>query len=191
MHRGYKSCGFELSAALHRQFKALVKEDCIPQRLSLVHCFKYISAPPPVVAHVPPRHQDIVGRIYENLGQPYRLGNPAPSSSPGDYQINFDRNLQKGLIRVISSDLSQWPVILRAIEDLEKFGGVEVVNLDLPLAQPASALICELAEKAGFFFSGVWPCEAQDGDNFRLQRLINPLDMSRLCIYSDFGRELF
>jgi anti-sigma regulatory factor (Ser/Thr protein kinase)/GNAT superfamily N-acetyltransferase len=191
MHRGYKFCGLELAALSHLQFKALVKEDCIPQRLSLMHCFKYISAPPPVVAHVPPRHREIVDRIYENLGQPYQLGDPAPSSSPGDYQINFDRYFQKGLIKVISPDLSQWPVILRATEDLEKFGGAKVVNLDLPLAQPASALICELAEKAGFFFAGVWPSEAQDGDNLRLQRLNVPLDISRLCIYSDFGRVLF
>jgi hypothetical protein len=191
MHHEYKSCGLELAAAPHAQFKALVKENYMPQRESLMHCFKYISPPSPVVAHVPPRHRDIVGRIYENLGQPFRLGDPAPSSSPGDYQINFDR-LQKGLIRVISSDLSQWPIILRATEDLEKFGGAEVINLDLPLAQPASALICELAEKAGFIFSCVRPCEAKDGDNLRLQRLTVPLDMmNRLCIYSDFGRVLF
>ncbi|MCJ7443387.1 MAG: GNAT family N-acetyltransferase [Methanotrichaceae archaeon] len=190
-NRGYKSCGFELSAYLHLQFKALVKENCIPQRESLMHCFKYISSPPPVVAHVPPRHRDIVGRIYENLGQTYRLGDPAPSSSLGDYEINFDRNLQKGLIKVISADQNQWPVMLRATEDLEKFGGAEAVNLDLPLAQPASALICELAEKAGFFFSCVRPSEAQDGDYLRLQRLTVPLDTNRLCIHSDFGRELF
>jgi anti-sigma regulatory factor (Ser/Thr protein kinase)/GNAT superfamily N-acetyltransferase len=191
MHRGYKSCGLELAAVPHAQFKGLVKEDCMPQRESFMHCFKYISSPPLVVAHVPPRHRDIVGRIYENLEQPFQLGNPAPSNSSGDYTINFDRILQKGLISVISTDLNQWPVILRAAEDLEKFGGAEVVNLDLPLAQPASALICELAEKAGFFFSGIWPSEAQDGDNLRLQRLNVPLDISRLCIYSDFGRALF
>jgi len=191
MHSGYKSCGLELAAGSHLQFKALVKENCTPQRESVMHYFKYISPPPPVVAYVPPRHRDIVGHIYENLGQPYRLGDPAPSSSSGDYQISFDRILQKGLIRVISSDLSQWPVILRAAEDLEKFGGAEAVNLDLPLAQPASALICELAEKAGFFFSCIRPCEAQDGDNLRLQRLTIPMDMSRLCIYSDSGKVLF
>jgi hypothetical protein len=48
-----------------------------------------------------------------------------------------------------------------------------------------------LAEKAGFFFSGIWPREAQEGDYLRLQRLTAPLDMSRLCIYSDFGKDLF
>ncbi|MDD1751570.1 MAG: hypothetical protein LUQ38_00570 [Methanotrichaceae archaeon] len=191
MHRGYKSCGLELAAAPHGQFKGLVKEDCIAQRESLMHCFKYISSSLPMVAHVPIRHRDIVRRIYENLEQPFQLGDPAPSNSPGDYTINFDRNWQKGLISVISADLNQWPVILRAAEDLEKFGGAEVVNLDLPLAQPASALICEQAEKSGFFFSGIWPCAAQDGDNLRLQRLINQLDMSRLCIYSEFGRVPF
>ena len=133
----------------------------------------------------------MVARIYENLGQQFQLGDPKPSTLQGDYKISFDKNLQSGLISVISPDMNQWPVILRAIEDLEKFGGAEVMNIDLPLAQPASALICELAENAGFFFSGIWPCKAQDGDYLRLQRLAAPLDMSRLSIYSDFGKELF
>jgi anti-sigma regulatory factor (Ser/Thr protein kinase)/GNAT superfamily N-acetyltransferase len=191
MRLGYMPCGLELAAFVPVQFKALTKEDSMPQRESFMHCFKYISSPPPAVAHVPPRHRAMVARIYENLGQHCRLGDPAPSNSPGDYRISFNRYFRKGLIRVISADLGQWPVFLRAALDLEEFGEAEVVHLDLPLAQPASALICDLAELAGFFFSCVLPCEAQDGDNLRLQRLAVPLDMDRLCIYSDFGRELF
>ena len=50
MHHEYKSCGLELAAAPHAQFKALVKENYMPQRESLMHCFKYISPPSPVVA---------------------------------------------------------------------------------------------------------------------------------------------
>jgi GNAT superfamily N-acetyltransferase len=42
MHHEYKSCGLELAAAPHAQFKALVKENYMPQRESLMHCFKYI-----------------------------------------------------------------------------------------------------------------------------------------------------
>ncbi len=84
MNRGYKSCGLELAAAPHGQFKGLVKEDCMPQRESFMHCFKYISSPPTVVAHVPPRDQDIVRRIYENLEQHFQLGDPASSNSAGD-----------------------------------------------------------------------------------------------------------
>jgi anti-sigma regulatory factor (Ser/Thr protein kinase) len=191
MNRGYKSCGLELAAGSPIQFKAITKEDSIPQRESRMNCFRYLSPPSPVVAHVSPRHRAMVARIYENLGQQFQSGDPKPSTLQGDYKISFDKNLQSGLISVISADMNQWPVILRAIEDLEKFGGAEVVNIDLPLAQPASALICELAEKAGFIFSGIWPCKAQDGDYLRLQRLTAPLDMSRLCIYDDFGKEIF
>jgi hypothetical protein len=191
MRHDYKPCGLELAAGSPIQFKAIAKEDSIPQRESRMNCFKYLSPPSPVVAHVSPRHRAMVARIYENLGQPFGLGDPKPSTLQGDYKISFDKNLQSGLISVISADMNQWPVILRAIEDLEKFGETEVVNIDLPLAQPASALICELAENAGFFISGIWPCKAQDGDYLRLQRLSSPLDMSRLCIYSDFGKELF
>jgi anti-sigma regulatory factor (Ser/Thr protein kinase) len=190
MDKGYKLCGLELAAFMPLQFKTIDKEDSVPQRESLLHCFKYLRSPPPAVVHIPSRHRAMVGRIYENIGQPCWVGDPAPSSVPGDYRVSFDRNLQKGLISVISADLSQWPVILRAAEDLENFGGAEVVHLDLPMAQPASALISELAEKAGFFFSGIRPSEAKCGDNLRLQRFIAPLDKSRINIYSGFGKEL-
>jgi anti-sigma regulatory factor (Ser/Thr protein kinase) len=187
---GGRPCGIDLAACPPRTFKGLVKEET-PQRESYLHCFEHISPPPSVVIHVPQHHQAMVSRIYQNLEQQHIFGNPAPAKSPGDYQINFDRTMMKGVLRVIVADQRQWPEILRAADDLAEFAGAEVVDLDLPVAQPASPLLCELAEKVGFFFSGIRPSEAPDGDYLRLQRLHVPLDMGRLSIFSDFGQELF
>jgi hypothetical protein len=45
----------------------------------------------------------------------------------------------------------------RAAVDLAEIAGVEVVELDLPLAQPDTPSRCERAEAAGFFFAGCGP----------------------------------
>jgi len=42
----------------------------------------------------------------------------------------------------------------------------------------------------GFFFSGVLPHSAPDGDFLRLQYLNAPLDLERLHLSSPFAREL-
>jgi len=124
------------------------------------------------------------------MGQEHVFGNRAPATTKGDYQINYDKTLLKGVLRVVTAIEKQWPEISRVADDLTEFAGAEVVVLDLPVNQPASILLAEQAEKNGFFFSGIRPYEAPDGDYFRLQRLHVPMDLSRLTIYSDLGMEL-
>ena len=187
---GFVPCGLDLAACPPRRFKALITGDVRPQRESYVHCFQYLTPPPEVVAHLPVRHRALVNRIYENLKQQCIMGEPAPASSPGDFRIHFDSGLQKGVITVTTSDERQWPEILRVVQDLEELAGAEVVNIDLPLAQPATALLFERAEEAGFVFTGIRPCQSPDGDSARLQRLRVPFDMGRLRIYPGFGDEL-
>ena len=63
--------------------------------------------------------------------------------------------------------------------DLVETAGVGAVFLELPLAQPAAAHVCEAAEADGFFFSGIGPRFAADGDVLRLQYLAEPLDTAR------------
>jgi anti-sigma regulatory factor (Ser/Thr protein kinase) len=189
--KGGKSCSVILAASPPRLFKSLAAEESLPQRESYLHAFFYCSAPPPVTAHVPSRHREMIARIYENLSQKCTPGDPAPAVSQGEYRIDFNKALLKGIIRVITADERQWSEIFRAAEDLSEYAGAEVVYLDLPLAQPASALLCELAEQAEFFFSGVMPREARDGDILRLQRLNIPFDTTRLNLFDEFSITLY
>lgn len=188
---GGRPCGIDLAACPPRVFKGIANEEEQPQRESYLHCFNYLSEPPSMIIHAPSHHQQMITQIYENLGQQIIFENPGTSKLPGDYQINFDKTLRKGELKVITANENQWPEILRVADDLAEFAGAEVVVLDLPLAQRASALLSELAEDVGFFFAGIRPCEALDGDYLRLQRLHVPMDMDRLSIYSDLGQELF
>jgi hypothetical protein len=68
--------------------------------------------------------------------------------------------------------------------------GAEVVYLNLPLNQPATPHACEEAVKQGYFFSGVGPLFAPDGDALRLQFLSVPLDLSLLIVHSPLARAL-
>jgi len=187
---GFVPCGLDLAACPPRQFKALISLQAKPQRESYVHCFHYLIPPPPVTIHVPVRQQAMIARLYENLGQSCAFGKPIPAASPGNFRIQFDRTLQKGIITVTTADERQWPEILQAARDMENLAGAEVVDLDLPLAQTATALLFELAEEAGFVFTGIRPCQSQDGDSARLQRICVPFDLDYLRLAPGFSNEL-
>ena len=190
MQLGGKICGLDLAACPPRQFKAMRLENTAPQRESYLSCFLYLTDPPSALAHVPARHQALVKRIYESLQRPLRLGRPEEATAAGEYQVFFDRTLAKGIVRVVRADPLQWPEVYRATLDLAAIAGAEVVDLDLPLAQPATPLVWELAEAAGFFLTGIRPHEAADGDALRLTRLYTPFDLGQLRLYPHFGREL-
>lgn len=189
-HMGVVPCGLDLAACPPRLFKALVNQDAPPQRESYLHCFKYLINPPPVTVHIPPHHHAMITRIYEKMQQSCTMGNPAPADSEGDFKIHYDKTLQKGVITVITANERQWPEILRVTHDMAEFAGAEVVDLDLPLAQPATGLLFELAESAGFVFTGIRPCQSHDGDSARLQRLYVPFDIKYVQIYPGYAEFL-
>ncbi|HWQ65452.1 MAG TPA: GNAT family N-acetyltransferase [Methanospirillum sp.] len=189
-HLGFIPCSLDLAACPPRVFKALVSPDTPIQRESYVHAFKYIHNPPPVTIYLPARYHAMVTRVYDNLQQRCIIGEPAPANCPGDFRIHYDRTLQKGEITVITADERQWAEILRVAQDMVEFADAEVVDLDLPLAQPATGLLIEQAESAGFIFTGIRPCQALDGDCARLQKLGVPFDLKNIHIYPGFGEVL-
>ena len=187
---GGRPCGLDLAACPPRTFKAMGLDRNPPQRESYLHYFIYLATPPEARVYVPDRHRPVVQRIYDSLCRPVLFGEPAQAATCGDYQVSLDRGLSKGTIRVTRADARQWPEILRAATVLLDIAEAVVVDLDLPLAQPASALVCEQAEAAGFFFAGIWPHEASDGDMLRLTYLKDSLDLGQLRLYTRFAREL-
>jgi len=193
MGAGGIPCGLDLAACPPRQFKGLRLDQGPAQRESYLHCFLHLIAPPPARVHVPARHREITARIYANLGRQFEAlpaAAPEPDGAPGGYAVAFDMGLRKGTIRVRRADLRKWPELRRAATDLLEIAGAEKVDIDLPLAQAATPDLCERAEEAGFFFVGIWPHAAEDGDMLRLTRLAVPFDLGRLRLHSDFAHEL-
>lgn len=187
-------CGLELGACPPRIFKGMKKTDRALQRESYLHCFRYLAPPPPALAHVPQRHRPMIERIYEKLGRTLLPSSPQPDAEsenePGEYTVSFDRGLLKGRISVARGDTTLWPELRRAASDLVHIAGAEVVHLDLPLAHPATAPLCEIAEESGFVFTGVRPHAAKDSDLLRLTRLACPFSLKHLRLYTRFVKDL-
>jgi hypothetical protein len=161
------------------------------QRLSTLLYFQYLRRPEKAVAHVPPRHRDVVGRVYRRFGVTAEFPDvPAEAEGTEEVEIDYFPQLGHGVIRVREGGPEAAAAVRRARRDLCLTQGAEVVYLELPLAQPATAALCDEAEADGFFFSGVGPCFAADGDVLRLQYLAVPLDTGRLQVESPFAREL-
>jgi hypothetical protein len=58
------------------------------------------------------------------------------------------------------------------------------------LQEPATAPLCEVMEKRGFFLCGFAPRDPQTRDRLLLQKLMVPLDVARVQLASEFAREL-
>lgn len=163
----------------------------LAQRLSTLLYFQYLRRPEKAVAHVPPRHRDVVGRVYQQFGVMAEFPDvPAEAEGTEEVDIDYFPELGYGVIRVREGGPEAAAAVRRARQNLCLVQGAEVVYLELPLTQPATAALCDEAEEDGFFFSGVGPCFAPDGDALRLQYLAVPLDASQLQVENPFAREL-
>lgn len=161
-----------------------------PQRETMVFYFKYLAPPGQAAICAPSRHREMLAKIYGNLGAPRQFLEPSGPPGLGKLAVHYDQALRVGTIQVDLIGIDTLPEIYQARRDLCDLAGAAVVGLDLPLAQGATPFLCEAAEAAGFFFSGVRPLFAADGDFLRLQYLNAPLDLERISLYSPFAREL-
>jgi hypothetical protein len=115
---------------------------------------------------------------------------PSGPTGPGELKVHYDQATGVGAIQVNRIGIDTLPEIYQARRDLCDMVGAKVVGLLLPLAQGGTPYLCEAAEGDGFFFSGVLPHFAADGDFLRLQFLNAPLDPERIHLSSPFAKEL-
>jgi anti-sigma regulatory factor (Ser/Thr protein kinase) len=161
-----------------------------PQQEALVFYFNYLVPPETTRVCAPARHREILAKIYRNLGVPVKFLRPGRAAGSGRLAVHFNPNINTGFIQANRIGADTFPEIERACHDLCVLAGAAVVFLDLPLAQGGTPDLCDAAEAIGFFFSGVRPHFAADGDFLRLQYLNSTLDPERIHLASPFGREL-
>ena len=161
-----------------------------PQRETMVFYFKYLAPPAPALVCAPSRHHRMLAKIYAALDVPLRFLEPSGPTGRGQLSVHYDQATGAGTIQVNRIGFDTLPEICQARRDLCDIAGAKVVGLLLPLAQGSTPFLCEAAEEEGFFFSGVWPLFAPDGDFLRLQFLNAELDLERIQLFSPFAREL-
>jgi histidine kinase-like protein len=187
---GARLCGVVLGQLPRATaFKGITTEPS-PQRVSTLLYFKYMGAPGPAIVHAPQHHRAMLERLYANLGVPVEYRTPAPATGAGRLVVSLDRQWGYGEILVDVVGVDTMTEIHRARTDLCGVAETEVVYLYLPLAQAGTPEACARAEGEGFFFSGVGPRFAKDGDALCLQYVGGELDTRLLQISSPFGKEL-
>jgi anti-sigma regulatory factor (Ser/Thr protein kinase) len=187
---GATACGVALGhAPASLTFKDIVSEP-LRQRVTTLFYFKYLVSPPRTRVHLPARHRGMLERVYADLGVPFEHGVPAGPSGRGRLTATLNRAWGFGTIRVDVVGEDSAAEIRRARLDLAETAGVQVVYLLLPLAQAGTPALCDAAEAERFFWSGVRPREAADGDMLCLQHVGVDLDFALIQVASPGGRAL-
>ncbi|MBY0526534.1 MAG: hypothetical protein K2R98_24275 [Gemmataceae bacterium] len=161
----------------------------LPQRMSFVLYFKFLSAPPTTKVHVPEQHGALIKRIYEQFPVPVQFREGEPLSGEGQLAVLYRTVVQVGMIQVRSVGANVPAEIVRARDGLLVMGA-DPIYLDLPLGRSQTPELCRAAERAGFHFSAIVPLAVPDGDVLRLQQVRVPINPALVQIESPFAREL-
>jgi hypothetical protein len=144
--------------------------------------------------YAPERHHEIVGRTLALCELRGTLADPPadaalPERTELHVEVDGDHNLALITAHRPGADLEA--VVAAERHHLFHRDGLDAVYLDLPLEDPATALVADHLEQLGVSYAGVFPNSHANGDVLRMQSLhrakIAPDD---IAVASDHGREL-
>ena len=144
--------------------------------------------------YAPERHRDVVARTIELCRLRGRLAEPPaavelPAHSELHVEVDQDHDLALITVRVPGADLEQ--AISAERHHLFHRRNLDAVYVDLPLENPATALLADHLERLGVSYAGVFPNHRTDGDVLRMQSLHRVrIDAGDIAVASDHGREL-
>lgn len=189
-HHGGHVCGVDLAVSPKTEaFRNIAGEQ--PQRVSCVLYFHWLGDPEPRMVFVPPCHRDIVAAIYENLQCLVEFGQPhGPSVKHGTLAVKLDSGAATASIRAEALGEDSAHAIRHAGRELVERSRAEVVVVELPLADPATADICEALEADGLAFTGVGPHFSPSGDVLKLTYLVEPLAREPIKTFEPFAERL-
>ena len=144
--------------------------------------------------YAPKRHHEVVGRTLELCELRGTLADPPSGMSLAphtDLHVEIDADHNLALITVHAPGLDLEAVVGAERHHLFHRAGLDAIYLDLPLDDPATALLADHLERLGVSYAGVFPNHRCDGDVLRMQSLhrvrIEPGDVA---VASDHGQQL-
>jgi hypothetical protein len=144
--------------------------------------------------YAPRRHREIIGRTLELCELRGRLADPPaavtlPERTGLHVEIDQDHNLALVTAHEPGADLEE--AVAAERHHLFHRSGLDAVYLDLPLQNPATALLAEQLERLGVSYAGIFPNARADGDVLRMQSLHRArIAADDISVGSDHGREL-
>ncbi|MFD1624472.1 ATP-binding protein [Azospirillum griseum] len=131
---------------------------------------------PPRTVYAPARHRDVIADILTATGEPVTLADPAAVAIP-DQPTEL----------TVESGLLAWGHVLMTVKVygrdavaviagfLRRFcaDGVATVLLELPLGDPATAVMADSIERLGFSIAGVFPNAPEPGGDTLIYQYLN------------------
>jgi len=161
----------------------------LPQRMSEVVYFKFLRSPESLPVHLPERHAGWCRRIWSQLDREIDERPGTPVTGDSDIACRERLDLGRAILQVRRIGAEAFERVAAEQQRLAGLG-VEVIYVDLPLADSGTPALCEALERAEFFFSGLGPAFATTGDVLRLQWLRSTLDPALVKLESAIAREL-
>jgi hypothetical protein len=144
--------------------------------------------------YAPERHRAIVAQTLELCQLRGELAEPPtdcglPARSELHVEIDRDHNLALITVHVPGADLEE--ALGAERHHLFHRECLDAVYFDLPLEQPATALVADHLERLGVSYAGIFPNRRTDGDVLRMQSLHRVrVKADDIAVASDHGREL-
>ena len=161
-----------------------------PQRVTCLLFFHWFKPPTARVVHVPTRHRAIIGDIYRQLQCPIEFRDGLPPSGHGTLAVKIDTGAARANIYADTIGENTVQIIRQTRRELVERGHLEVVYVDLPTSDPASAVVAEQLESDGFGFLGIAPHFSTRGDVLRMAYLVEPVAREAIHLLEDIAGEL-
>ena len=158
------------------------------QRQSYLRTFRFVQPPAPRTIYAPAPYREILHRLYAGLG--VSAADAAPAATASDSRTSIKVNDRGyGLITFARVGPNAAIELAQALRDVRALGA-DSVQLSAPIADPGLPLLTGAARALGFFFCGLGPSFANGADTFLLQWLSEPLDTSKLQLFTEPTKEL-
>ncbi len=187
---GYRECALFLGLLPRSIRFKKIRSDPLSQRESCAVYYKPVGPLAGSKIYAPEQHSEILRQIYQHLRLSADFREGVEPEGQGTLKVTYHSSLGFGEIRILQLGKESRTELKRGLLDLLEIAGAETVYLDLPLAQAGTPDLCTAAEAYGFFFSGLGPGFAPDGDVLTLQYLKDELDTSQIQMASPFGQKL-
>jgi serine/threonine-protein kinase RsbW len=144
--------------------------------------------------YAPERHQDIIRQTLELCELRGTLAEPPanvaiPERTSFHVEVDEDHNLALITAHEPGADLEQ--AVAAERRHLFHSKCLDAIYLDLPLENPATALLADHLERLGVSYAGIFPNPRTTGDVLRMQSLHRTrVTADDLAVGSDHGREL-
>jgi GNAT superfamily N-acetyltransferase len=165
-----------------------------PRRQSAVLFYTKLNDGHERPVYAPERHREIVGRTLELCELRGTLADPpssadVPARTDLHVEIDEDHNLALLTARTPGANLEE--VVAAERHHLFHRKHLDAIYLDLPLENPATALLADHLERLGVSYAGIFPNPHTTGDVLRMQSVHRAeVEADDIAIASDHGREL-